>query len=88
MVVETEVFLTIHRWRYPTANDFGSEIIPASAKEFNVQVNQWLHSWGLAGKLSSVFILLLLKQYIIGSDRRVFWTLNLCFISFLTRTYL
>jgi hypothetical protein len=27
------------RWRYPTSNDFGSEIIPAAAKEFNVQVH-------------------------------------------------
>lgn len=26
------------RWRFPTANDFGSEIIPASAKEFFMKV--------------------------------------------------
>jgi glucose-1-phosphate adenylyltransferase len=26
------------RWRFPTANDFGSEIIPAAAKEINVKV--------------------------------------------------
>ena len=26
------------RWRFPTANDFGSEIIPASAKEFYIKV--------------------------------------------------
>ena len=35
---EKVVFLPVSRWRYPTANDFGSEIIPASAKECNVQV--------------------------------------------------
>ena len=39
---EKVVFLSVSRWRYPTANDFGSEIIPASAKECNVQV---LHTW-------------------------------------------
>jgi len=27
------------RWRFPTANDFGSEIIPFSAKEFYVNVS-------------------------------------------------
>jgi hypothetical protein len=32
------------RWRYPNANDFGSEIIPASAKEYNVQVCHSFHS--------------------------------------------
>ncbi|KAK6930004.1 hypothetical protein RJ641_004098 [Dillenia turbinata] len=26
-------------WRFPTANDFGSEIIPASAKEFYIKAN-------------------------------------------------
>lgn len=29
------------RWRFPTANDFGSEIIPASAKEFFIKV--WIN---------------------------------------------
>lgn len=37
-VFKKDVLLKLLRWRYPTANDFGSEIIPASAKEFNVQV--------------------------------------------------
>jgi hypothetical protein len=27
------------RWRYPTSNDFGGEIIPAAANEYNVQVS-------------------------------------------------
>lgn len=27
-----------HRWHYPEANDFGSEVIPMATKDFNVQV--------------------------------------------------
>jgi hypothetical protein len=30
--------LSIFRGHYPTANDFGSEVIPMAAKDYNVQV--------------------------------------------------
>jgi glucose-1-phosphate adenylyltransferase len=37
-VFKKDVLLKLLRQRYPTANDFGSEIIPESAKELNMQV--------------------------------------------------
>ncbi|KAJ0009804.1 hypothetical protein Pint_34707 [Pistacia integerrima] len=37
-VFRTDVLLKLLRWRYPTSNDFGSEIIPAAVMEHNVQV--------------------------------------------------
>ncbi|XLV02826.1 hypothetical protein S245_017163, partial [Arachis hypogaea] len=33
-VFKKEILLNLLRWRFPTTNDFGSEVIPASAKEF------------------------------------------------------
>ncbi|XP_021664794.2 glucose-1-phosphate adenylyltransferase large subunit 1 isoform X2 [Hevea brasiliensis] len=36
-VFRTEILLKLLRWRYPTSNDFGSEIIPAAVMEHNVQ---------------------------------------------------
>lgn len=39
-VFKTDVLLKLLKWRYPTSNDFGSEIIPASVKEYNVQVRE------------------------------------------------
>lgn len=33
------------RWRFPTANDFGSEIIPASAREFLMKVDLMGDPW-------------------------------------------
>ncbi|KAK2631544.1 hypothetical protein EUGRSUZ_L02767 [Eucalyptus grandis] len=33
-IFKKEILLNLLRWRFPTANDFGSEIIPASASEF------------------------------------------------------
>lgn len=37
-VFKTDILLNLLKWRYPTSNDFGSEIIPAAVKEHNVQV--------------------------------------------------
>jgi len=37
-IFKKDILLNLVRWRFPTANDFGSEIIPASAKEINVKV--------------------------------------------------
>lgn len=42
------------RWRFPTANDFGSEIIPASAKEFFMKV-------GLMGDLSMLWLIICIR---------------------------
>ena len=39
-VFKTEVLLQLLKWRYPTSNDFGSEIIPSVVKERNVRVSQ------------------------------------------------
>lgn len=38
-VFKTDTLLNMLKWRYPTANDFGSEIIPAAVLEHDVQVN-------------------------------------------------
>ncbi|KAF8401658.1 hypothetical protein HHK36_012604 [Tetracentron sinense] len=37
-VFKKDILLNLLRWRFPTANDFGSEIIPASAREFFIKV--------------------------------------------------
>ncbi|KAI4967477.1 hypothetical protein ZWY2020_025819 [Hordeum vulgare] len=37
-IFKKEILLNLLRWRFPTANDFGSEIIPAAAREINVKV--------------------------------------------------
>jgi glucose-1-phosphate adenylyltransferase len=37
-VFKKDVLLKLLKWRYPTSNDFGSEIIPSAIKEHNVQV--------------------------------------------------
>lgn len=37
-VFKTDVLLKLLKWRYPTANDFGSEIIPSAIKEIDTQV--------------------------------------------------
>jgi glucose-1-phosphate adenylyltransferase len=39
-VFKTDILLKLLRWRYPTSNDFGSEIIPAAVMEHNVQVRE------------------------------------------------
>lgn len=36
----TDTLLKLLRWRYPTSNDFGSEIIPCAVMERNVQVRK------------------------------------------------
>lgn len=37
-IFKIDILPKLLRWRYPTSNDFGSEIIPAAVKEHNVQV--------------------------------------------------
>lgn len=37
-VFKKDILLKLLGWRYPTSNDFGSEIIPSAVTEHNVQV--------------------------------------------------
>nr|QED40915.1 adenosine diphosphate glucose pyrophosphorylase large subunit 1 [Agave tequilana] len=50
-----EILLNILRWRFPTANDFGSEIIPASAKEFYIKAFLFNDYWEDIGTIRSFF---------------------------------
>lgn len=44
------------RWRFPTANDFGSEVIPASAREFYMKVWQIISEHGYRNLNACQFI--------------------------------
>lgn len=55
-VFRTDVLLKLLRWKYPSCNDFGSEIIPSAVAEHNVQV--WLSVCNFLVSLISVLILL------------------------------
>ncbi|OAY77251.1 Glucose-1-phosphate adenylyltransferase large subunit 1, chloroplastic [Ananas comosus] len=50
-----ELLLNLLRWRFPTANDFGSEIIPACAKEFFIQAYLFNDYWEDIGTIKSFF---------------------------------
>ncbi|KAK1280092.1 hypothetical protein QJS04_geneDACA004753 [Acorus gramineus] len=52
---KTEVLLNLLRSCYPTANDFGSEIIPMAAKEYNVQAYLFNGYWEDIGTIKSFF---------------------------------
>ncbi|XAR57226.1 Glucose-1-phosphate adenylyltransferase [Bertholletia excelsa] len=54
-VFKKEILLNILRWRFPTANDFGSEIIPASAREFCVKAYLFNDYWEDIGTIRSFF---------------------------------
>lgn len=54
-VFKKDILLKLLRWRYPTANDFGSEIIPASAKEFNVKAYLFDGYWEDIGTIRSFY---------------------------------
>ncbi|XP_031478192.1 glucose-1-phosphate adenylyltransferase large subunit 1-like [Nymphaea colorata] len=54
-VFRTSVLLKLLRWRYPTANDFGSEIIPAAVKDHNVQAYLFNDYWEDIGTVKSFF---------------------------------
>ncbi|XP_055818090.1 glucose-1-phosphate adenylyltransferase large subunit 3, chloroplastic/amyloplastic isoform X1 [Solanum dulcamara] len=54
-VFKKEILLNLLRWRFPTANDFGSEIIPASAKEFCVKAYLFNDYWEDIGTIRSFF---------------------------------
>lgn len=52
---KTDVLLKLLRWRYPTSNDFGSEIIPAAVEEHNVQAYLFNDYWEDIGTIKSFF---------------------------------
>ncbi|KAL5055489.1 hypothetical protein RYX36_036171 [Vicia faba] len=54
-VFKTDVLLKLLKWRYPTSNDFGSEIIPASVKEYNVQAFFFGDYWEDIGTIQSFY---------------------------------
>jgi glucose-1-phosphate adenylyltransferase len=54
-VFKKDVLLKLLRRRYPTANDFGSEIIPQSAKELNMQAYLFDDYWEDIGTIKSFF---------------------------------
>lgn len=54
-VFRTDLLLNLLRWGYPTANDFGSEIIPACTKDYNVQAYLFNDYWEDIGTIKSFF---------------------------------
>lgn len=52
---KTDVLLKLLRWSYPTANDFGSEVIPMAAEECNVQAHLFNGYWEDIGTIKSFF---------------------------------
>ncbi|GAB2267316.1 Glucose-1-phosphate adenylyltransferase large subunit 1 [Dionaea muscipula] len=54
-VFKMDVLLELLTSRYPTANDFGSEIIPSSLKEHNVQAYLFQDYWEDIGTLRSFY---------------------------------
>ena len=54
-VFRKEILLNLLRWRFPTANDFGSEIIPASANELYLKAYLFNDYWEDIGTIRSFF---------------------------------
>ncbi|KAL6011375.1 Glucose-1-phosphate adenylyltransferase [Asimina triloba] len=54
-VFRTDTLLNLLRWRYPTSNDFGSEIIPSAVMEHNVQAYLFNDYWEDIGTIKSFF---------------------------------
>ncbi|KAI3975758.1 hypothetical protein MKX01_023184 [Papaver californicum] len=54
-VFKKDILLNLLRWRFPTANDFGSEIIPASANEFFIKAYLFNDYWEDIGTIKSFF---------------------------------
>lgn len=57
-VFKTDVLLNLLKTKYPSSNDFGSEIIPAAVSDHNVQVRKFQNQ-KLA--ISPIFISLLFR---------------------------
>ncbi|KAK7257954.1 hypothetical protein RIF29_32305 [Crotalaria pallida] len=54
-VFKTDVLLNLLKWRYPTSNDFGSEIIPAAVSDHNVQAYFFGDYWEDIGTIKSFY---------------------------------
>ncbi|KAK4284730.1 hypothetical protein QN277_001518 [Acacia crassicarpa] len=54
-VFKTDVLLKLLKWRYPTSNDFGSEIIPAAVREHNVQSYIFRDYWEDIGTIKCFY---------------------------------
>ncbi|GJV66949.1 glucose-1-phosphate adenylyltransferase large subunit 1-like protein [Tanacetum coccineum] len=54
-VFKRDVLLKLLRWRYPTSNDFGSEILPAAVSEHNVQAYLFRDYWEDIGTIKSFY---------------------------------
>lgn len=54
-VFKKDILLKLLRWRYPTSNDFGSEIIPAAVMEHNVQAYLFREYWEDIGTIKSFY---------------------------------
>lgn len=54
-VFRTEVLLKLLRWKYPSCNDFGSEIIPSAVEDHNVQAYLFNDYWEDIGTIKSFF---------------------------------
>ncbi|CAI0437978.1 unnamed protein product [Linum tenue] len=54
-VFKTDVLLKLLRWRFPTANDFGSEIIPAAVMEHEVKAYMFRDYWEDIGTIKSFY---------------------------------
>lgn len=54
-VFKTDVLLKLLKWRYPSCNDFGSEIIPAAVTDHNVQAYLFNDYWEDIGTIKSFF---------------------------------
>ncbi|GAV58247.1 NTP_transferase domain-containing protein [Cephalotus follicularis] len=52
---KTDILLNLLRWRFPTSNDFGSEIIPAAVMENNVQGYIFRDYWEDIGTIKSFY---------------------------------
>ncbi|CAH8273809.1 unnamed protein product [Arabidopsis lyrata] len=52
---KTEALLKLLTWRYPSSNDFGSEIIPAAIRDHNVQGYIYRDYWEDIGTIKSFY---------------------------------
>ncbi|CAN0909168.1 Glucose-1-phosphate adenylyltransferase large subunit 1 (Fragment) [Linum grandiflorum] len=54
-VFKTDMLLKLLKWRFPTANDFGSEIIPAAVLEHDVNAYIFRDYWDDIGTIDSFY---------------------------------
>ncbi|KAK6939492.1 Nucleotidyl transferase domain [Dillenia turbinata] len=54
-VFRADVLLDLLKWRHPSSNDFGSEIIPKAVKDHNVQAYLFNDHWEDIGMIKSFF---------------------------------